>query len=262
MPSINPSPASASPSPAAPRDWGLRSSIFCTNGAPASRLSHGIVSASTRSRARIQAHTASWETSRRKTTSTRWRCRFSASWAGSTSSSTTRRISVPAPLALLGDTECEDFERALATNVLGPFRLTKALLGALAASARQGRGSVVLNVSSDAAVNAYPTWGAYSASKAALRHLTHIWDAELSEHGVRFLSVDPGDMDTPLHELAVPDADRSTLKRPDVAARELLDAIAEILSTSSAQLKLSPTEVKLSPTEALDQSDEQRVAQQ
>ena len=47
----------------------------------------------------------------------------------------------PVPLALLADTECEDFERALATNVLGPFRLTKALLGALAASAREGRGA-------------------------------------------------------------------------------------------------------------------------
>ena len=137
-----------------------------------------------------------------------------------------------APLALLGDTECEDLERALATNVLGAFRLTKALLGALAASAREGRGAVVLNVSSDAAINAYPTWGAYSASKAALRHLTHIWDAEMSEQGVRFLSIDPGDMDTPMHALAVPDADRATLKRPEVAARELLNAIAETLHVS------------------------------
>jgi len=135
------------------------------------------------------------------------------------------------PLALLGDTECEDLERALTTNVLGPFRLTKALLGALAASAREGRGAVVLNVSSDAAVNAYPTWGAYGASKAALRHLTHIWDTEMSEQGVRLLSIDPGDMDTPMHALAVPDADRSTLKRPEVAARELLDAIADVLAT-------------------------------
>lgn len=58
----------------------------------------------------------------------------------------------PVPLALLGDTGCEDFELALATNVLGPFRLTKALLGALAASAREGRGSVVINLSSDAAL--------------------------------------------------------------------------------------------------------------
>src|SRR4030095_5584133 len=52
----------------------------------------------------------------------------------------------PVPLALLADTECEDLEQALATNLVGPFRLTKALLGSLAASARQGRGAVVLNI--------------------------------------------------------------------------------------------------------------------
>ena len=135
----------------------------------------------------------------------------------------------PVPLALLGDTDCEDLERAVATNLIGPFRLTKALLGALAASAREGRGAVVLNVSSDAAINAYPQWGAYGASKAALHHLSRIWDAELSVEGVRFLSLDPGDMDPPLHALAVPDADPSTLKRPADSARELADAIAEAL---------------------------------
>jgi NAD(P)-dependent dehydrogenase (short-subunit alcohol dehydrogenase family) len=135
----------------------------------------------------------------------------------------------PTPLALLGDTECEDLERALATNVVGAFRLTKALLGALAASAREGRGAVVLNVSSDAAITAYPTWGAYGASKAALRHLSQIWDAELAADGVRFLSIDPGDMDTPLHAIAVPDADRATLKHPDAAALELLEDIAGAL---------------------------------
>ena len=134
----------------------------------------------------------------------------------------------PVPLKLLGDTDCEDLERAFATNVVGPFRLTKALLGALSASARHGGGAVVLNVSSDAAVTPYPGWGAYGASKAALQHLTRIWDAELADTGIRFLSVDPGDMDTPLHAVAVPDADRSTLKRPEESARELLDAIAAI----------------------------------
>ena len=141
----------------------------------------------------------------------------------------------PTPLALFGDTDCEDLERALATNVVGPFRLTKALLGALAASAREGRGAVVLNISSDAAVNAYPTWGAYSASKAALRHLTHIWDAELAAESIRFLSIDPGDMDTPMHAAAVPDADRSTLKQPAVAARELADALSETFSELRAR---------------------------
>jgi NAD(P)-dependent dehydrogenase (short-subunit alcohol dehydrogenase family) len=135
----------------------------------------------------------------------------------------------PTPLALLADTDCEDLELALATNVLGPFRLTKALLGALSAAAREGRGAVVLNVSSDAAINAYAQWGAYSASKAALRHMSAIWGEELAAEGVRFLSLDPGDMDTPLHALAVPDADPATLKRPEAAARELADAIEAAL---------------------------------
>jgi NAD(P)-dependent dehydrogenase (short-subunit alcohol dehydrogenase family) len=138
----------------------------------------------------------------------------------------------PVPLALLADTECEDFERALATNVLGPFRLTKALLGSLASSAREGRGAVVLNVSSDAAINAYPRWGAYGASKAALHHLSRIWNDELTADGVRVLSIDPGDMDTPMHAAAVPDADRSMLKRPATAARELVDAIAAALTAT------------------------------
>jgi NAD(P)-dependent dehydrogenase (short-subunit alcohol dehydrogenase family) len=139
----------------------------------------------------------------------------------------------PTPLALLADTACEDFELALTTNLLGPFRLTKALLGALAASAREGRGGVVLNVSSDAAINAYPTWGSYGASKAALHHLSRIWNEELASEGIRVLSVDPGDMDTPLHLLAVPDADPATLKSPIVAARELAGAIALALPASS-----------------------------
>ena len=139
----------------------------------------------------------------------------------------------PVPLALLADTACEDLEAALATNVLGPFRLTRALLGALAASAREGRGSVVLNVSSDAAVNAYPQWGAYGASKAALRQMSRIWDEELAAEGIRVLSLDPGDMDTPLHALAVPDADPATLKRPETAARELADAIAAALAPAA-----------------------------
>ena len=132
----------------------------------------------------------------------------------------------PVPLALLADTECEEFERALATNVLGPFRLTKALLGSLAASARDGHKAVVVNVSSDAAINPYPRWGAYGASKAALRHLSRIWDEELTAVGVRVLSLDPGDMDTPLHAAAVPDAEPSTLKRPEAAAREIIEIIA------------------------------------
>jgi NAD(P)-dependent dehydrogenase (short-subunit alcohol dehydrogenase family) len=131
----------------------------------------------------------------------------------------------PVPLALLADTDCEDLEAALATNLVGPFRLTKALLGALGAAAREGRPALVVNIVSDAAVNAYAGWGAYGASKAALRHLSRIWDEELREHGIRVVDFDPGDMDTPLHALAVPDADPATLKAPAQSARELLALI-------------------------------------
>ena len=131
----------------------------------------------------------------------------------------------PVPLALLADTDCEDLEAAFAANLLGPFRLSKALLGALGAAARAGRPALIVNFVSDAAVTPYPRWGAYGASKAALLQLSRIWDEELREHGVRVLALDPGDMDTPLHALAVPDADPATLKRPEQAAREIVAAI-------------------------------------
>ena len=160
---------------------------------------------------------ASPATSRPKQTFIRLRCRSSANWA-----------------------ECEDLERAFATNVLGPFRLTKALLGALSAAAREHGAAVVLNVSSDAAINPYPTWGAYGATKAALHHLTRIWDAELETEGVRFLAIDPGDMDTPLHAIAVPDADPATLKKPETSALEVLDSIGHILETRDRHAAAAP----------------------
>lgn len=136
----------------------------------------------------------------------------------------------PPSLVPLADTECEDFEAALAANLLGPFRLTKALLGALASSARQGRPALVVNITSDAGANAYPGWGAYGASKAALAHMSRIWDEELRAHGIRVIAHDPGDMDTPLHAQALPGADRSTLKPPADSADELLALVAPFLA--------------------------------
>ncbi len=96
----------------------------------------------------------------------------------------------------------------------------------------------MVNVSSDAAIHAYPRWGAYGASKAALHHLSRTWHDELTAEGISVLSLDPGDMDTPLHAAAVPEADRSSLKRPEIAARELADAIAVALSSRAAAYAL------------------------
>jgi NAD(P)-dependent dehydrogenase (short-subunit alcohol dehydrogenase family) len=127
----------------------------------------------------------------------------------------------PTPLRLLLDTECEDLSRVLEVNLLGPFRLTKAVAGSMALRG----GGLVVHLSSDAAVNAYPTWGAYSVSKAALDHLTRLWAVELAGLGVRVLSVDPGDMDTAMHVAAIPDADPSGLAEPDAVAVRLVSMI-------------------------------------
>jgi NAD(P)-dependent dehydrogenase (short-subunit alcohol dehydrogenase family) len=121
------------------------------------------------------------------------------------------------PLRLLLDSECEDLEAALQVNLVGPFRLSKIVAGAMAL---RGRG-VVVHVSSDAAVEAYPTWGVYSVGKAAQDHLSRIWAAELDGTGVRVLAVDPGEMDTVMHAAAIPDADRSTLADPADVARKI-----------------------------------------
>ena len=122
----------------------------------------------------------------------------------------------PTPLRLLLDTECEDLSGVFETNLVGPFRLTKILLGAMAL---RGAG-VVVHISSDAAVEPYPRWGAYGASKAAQDHLSRIFAAELEGTGVRVLAIDPGEMDTTMHAAAMPEADRATLARPaDVAAK-------------------------------------------
>ncbi len=127
----------------------------------------------------------------------------------------------PVPLQLLMDTECEDLERALAVNLVGHFRLSKLVLGSMLL---KGRGLVV-NVTSDASINAYERWGAYGVSKAALDHLTRIWAVELNGTGVRVLSVDPGEMNTQMHADAMPDADRSTLAAPEAMAKRLIAVI-------------------------------------
>jgi NAD(P)-dependent dehydrogenase (short-subunit alcohol dehydrogenase family) len=124
----------------------------------------------------------------------------------------------PTPLPLLLDTACEDLSRVLEVNLVGPFRLTKALAGPMALRRR----GLVLFISSDAAVSAYPGWGSYGVSKAALDHLGRVWAAELEGAGVKFIEVDPGEMDTKMHADAIPEADPKTLEAPAKVAAKLV----------------------------------------
>jgi len=122
------------------------------------------------------------------------------------------------PLRLWLDTDCEALEQALQVNVVGPLRLAKLVAGPMVL---RGRGLLV-HVTSDASVEAYPRWGAYGASKAALDHLGRILGAELEGTGVRVVTVDPGEMRTQMHADAIPDADPSTLLDPDVVAARVV----------------------------------------
>ena len=110
-------------------------------------------------------------------------------------------------------------------NLIGPFRLAKAVVGSMAPAA-----AALIVGTLDAAVVGYPGWGAYGVAKAALDHLLKTWAAELGDSGVRFLSIDPGEMDTDMHAAALPDADRASVADPaDVAAR-----IAGLLETAES----------------------------
>jgi len=125
----------------------------------------------------------------------------------------------PTPLRPLLDTDSAEFQRVLDVNLLGPFNLTRAAAGSMAL---RGNGTVLF-ISSDAAIEAYPTWGAYAVSKAAADHLAAVWGAELPQ--LRFLAVDPGEMDTAMHAAAIPDADPSTLRPPAESARRIVDGL-------------------------------------
>ena len=148
------------------------------------------------------------------------------------------------PMPMLLDTECEDLSRVLEVNLVGPFRLTKVIASSMAL---RGAG-VVVSISSDAATNAYPGWGAYGVSKAALDHLSRTFAAELAETGVRFLAIDPGEMDTQMHRDAFGAAhDPSVLARPgDVAERIVAMILDDDRAKNGARLEASSFEPRLS----------------
>ncbi|GHI96479.1 SDR family NAD(P)-dependent oxidoreductase [Streptomyces olivaceus] len=110
------------------------------------------------------------------------------------------------PLVRLAELPLEGLRRALEVNVVAALGLVREALPSL----RAAPAGAVLTVSSDAAAEAYETWGGYGASKAALDQLAAVLGAE--EPGLRVWAVDPGDMATDLYAAAVPDDDDP---RPD-----------------------------------------------
>jgi NAD(P)-dependent dehydrogenase (short-subunit alcohol dehydrogenase family) len=120
----------------------------------------------------------------------------------------------PSPMPALEAFPVGAFEDVLRVNVTAPLRLAQLVVPDMR---RRGSG-VVINVSSDAGVEAYAGWGGYGASKAALEHISRVLAAELEGSGVRVYVVDPGDMNTQMHQEAEPGADLSHLPPPSVSA--------------------------------------------
>jgi NAD(P)-dependent dehydrogenase (short-subunit alcohol dehydrogenase family) len=118
----------------------------------------------------------------------------------------------PSPMPLLTEHSWESLERIFRVNVVAPIHLIQLL-----------RPATIVNITSDAAVNAYPHWGGYGSSKAALEHASRILAKELPD--ARVVVIDPGDMNTEMHALAEPGVDLSHLPSPDAVAPKIIERI-------------------------------------
>ena len=129
----------------------------------------------------------------------------------------------PSPQPRLADYPPAELRSVYTTNVFAPLALIQAALAELTAN----RGAI-LNISSDAAIEAYEGWGGYGSSKAALDHLTTILAAENPDVGV--YAVDPGDMRTAMHQAAFPGEDISDRAEPE----SVVPALLRLLDTRPA----------------------------
>jgi NAD(P)-dependent dehydrogenase (short-subunit alcohol dehydrogenase family) len=120
----------------------------------------------------------------------------------------------PSPLLPLAELPLDELARIYAVNTFAPLRLTQLLLDRLPTGGR------IVSITSDAAVEAYPGWGGYGSSKAALEQLTTVLAAERPDLSVhRF---DPGDMRTAMHQAAFPGEDISDRPPPEASVPALV----------------------------------------
>ncbi|HEX2103062.1 MAG TPA: SDR family oxidoreductase [Solirubrobacteraceae bacterium] len=120
----------------------------------------------------------------------------------------------PSPQPTLADYPIDELERVYATNVIAPLALAQLALPLM------DEGAMVLNVTSDAAVEAYAGWGGYGSSKAALEQLTRVLAAEHPQ--LRVHAVDPGDMNTRMQQEAFPGEDISDRPPPEASVPGLM----------------------------------------
>jgi NAD(P)-dependent dehydrogenase (short-subunit alcohol dehydrogenase family) len=139
----------------------------------------------------------------------------------------------PSPLPPLGELPLEELRRLYEVNVVAPLALVQLALP------RLGDGGRIVNVTSDAGVEAYEGWGGYGASKAALEHASRVLAAERPD--LRVLVVDPGDMRTEMHQDAFPAEDISDRSPPEDSVPGLLELIGGHLPSGRYQARALAT---------------------
>jgi NAD(P)-dependent dehydrogenase (short-subunit alcohol dehydrogenase family) len=126
----------------------------------------------------------------------------------------------PSPQPPLASYPLDEFGRVYDTNVFAPLALIQLLAAPLTAAA-----GAIVNVSSDAATEAYPGWGGYGSAKAALDQITAVLAAE--QPALRCYAFDPGDMRTDMHQQAFPGEDISDRQEPEAVVPALLRLLDE-----------------------------------
>ncbi len=121
----------------------------------------------------------------------------------------------PSPQPAMSSYPIDVLEQVYRVNVIAPIALTQLFLPGL-----RERGGRVVNVTSDAGVEPYEGWGGYGSSKAALEHATKV--LALEEPTVQIYTVDPGDMNTVMHQEAFPGEDISDRPPPEVSVPGLV----------------------------------------
>lgn len=124
------------------------------------------------------------------------------------------------PLPQLADYPLEELRTVYETNIIAPLALIQLLAEPLTDA-----GGTIVNISSDAAVEAYPGWGGYGSAKAGLDQLTAVLGAE--EPRLRCYAFDPGDMRTEMHQLAFPGEDISDRAEPHTVVPALMRLLDE-----------------------------------
>ena len=134
----------------------------------------------------------------------------------------------PSPQPALADYPLDVLDRVYRVNVLAPLRLVQLALPLMST----GR---ILNITSDAGVEAYAGWGGYGSSKAALEQLSNVLSAEHPE--LKIYWVDPGDMNTRMHQEAYPGEDISDRAPPEESVPALLRLVEEDLPSGRYRAK-------------------------